>query len=399
MMTLHNITKWRTLTFFAITLLLSSCNIQKQVWFSDIQQKHEKIDDGISRVYIDKYGYVYPENQYVSKDKFFDPKNNGSDLKELTTNGNLWDYYKNDSAEYHQLAAKYKVIIKKIDSVAFDAIQENIITQHVDQLKEKLGKSEDNTLVVLVHGFNVEDGTEDFNFLKKEINTYKTNDYVYLDVYWDGNTTGNLAAPLKTIWGKAQLNSGYVAMALRRILAKMDTNTRIKIIAHSLGSSVTTGALFSTYSKFKYPPVDLIKENLKYPTSNARDIRLGLIAPAIPGENTFVNFFERGQVHINKETNTISKIVLGININDIAVSKAIRMSKKMGSTSLGGDKDEYENTKAMLVKKLQYTQNEADQLLQKVEFTNAPKYKSAHGIKYYFMQDDKKNDFLKAIFD
>lgn len=395
----YNIANWQTLTLFVGILLLSSCNIQKQVWFSDIQQKNEKSDDGISRVYIDKYGYVYPENQYVSKDKFFDPKNNGSHLKELTTNGNLWDYYKNDSAEYHQLAAKYNINTKKIDSVAFDAIQENIITQHVDQLKEKLGKSKDNTLVVLVHGFNVEDGTEDFNFLKKEINAYTTNDYVYLDVYWDGNTAGKFAAPLKTIWGTAQLNSGYVAMALRRILAKMDNNTKIKIIAHSLGSSVTTGALFNTYSKFKNPPADLIKENLKYPTSNARDIKLGLIAPAIPGENTFVNFFERGQVHINKETNTINKIVLGININDIAVKKGIRMSKKMGSTSLGGDKDEYKNTKAMLVNKLQYTQSEADQLLEKVDFSNKTKHKSAHGIKCYFMQNEKKVDFLKAMFD
>lgn len=399
MMTKYNITNWRTLTLIVIALLLSSCNIQKQVWFSDIQQKHEKSDDDISRVYIDKYGYVYPKNQYVPKDKFFDPENNGSHLKELKKNGNLWDYFKNNNAEYNRLAANYNVNSKKIDSIAFDAIQENIIKQLVEKVKEKLAKSKDNTLVVLVHGFNVDDGTESFNLLRKEIECNKKNEYIYLDVYWDGLDAKDNLPFLKTIWGKAQLNSAFVAITLRRIIAKLDNETKIRVIAHSLGSSVATGALFNTYAKFKCPPADLIKENLHFPTSTARDIRIGLIAPAIPGKNTFTYFNERGKSIMTKDKNNISKIVLGINTKDFAVTKGIGISKKMGATSLGGSKKEYAQTKKMFVDSLNYTPQEANRLFQKVDFNNTSKYKREHGIKYYFYQVEAKNDFLKAMFD
>lgn len=399
MITLQNGNWWKTCNFIIFALFLSSCNIQKQVWFSDVQKNHQQNDDGISRIYIDKYGYLYPQNQYIPKDQFFDPQKNGSDLKELVTNGNLWDYFKNNSTEYNKLAVNYNVNSKQIDSAAFEIIQENIIVKYADEIKQKLAKSKDNTLVVLIHGFNVADGTENFDVLRKEINSYKKNDFIYLDVFWDGLDAGNNLPFLKTIWGKAQLNSNYVAIALRRVLANLDQSTKIRVVAHSMGTGVATGAVFNTYKKFKCPPVDIIKENIMNPTSISKDIRLGLIAPAIPGQNTFINFFERGQIQLTKETNNINRIVLGINTKDIAVTKGLNLSKIAGSTSLGGDKNEYDKTKKIFVKKLNYTPAETDQIFQKVNFNNDSDYKKKHGIKYYFMQESKKIEFLSAIFD
>ncbi|TXF77757.1 alpha/beta hydrolase [Chryseobacterium sp.] len=387
--------------FLGITMLLVliNCRMQRQVWFSDIQRENRHKTDGITRIYIDKYGSIYPPDELVPRDAFFDPHGLGTEWKEIQGNGNLLDYYRTHPLAYNALALKYGVHNTTADSTGFNAVQKGIIKAYSDGLNQKLAASESNTLVILVHGFNEPNATADFALLREKIREVNNRDFVYLEVYWDGLTANGKPPFLVGIWGRAQLNSGYAALALRQVLADISPDAKIRLIAHSLGSSVGTGVLFNTYEKFRDPPQDLIKKTLSGPVSPSRDIRLGMIAPAIPGTNTFRHFFKRGSGSVTKDQNNIQRVVLGINTRDFAVSKVVGLSEKGGSTSLGGSPKEFDKTKEMLTDSLGYTPEEAALLFQKVDFYNDSEYKSEHGLRFYLMQEQAKNEFLQKMLE
>lgn len=387
--------------FLGLVMLIAliNCRMQRQVWFSDIQRENGRKADEITRMYIDKYGSVYPPDEFVPRDAFFDPQGLGNEWKEIPGNGNLLDYYSTHPLAYSILALKYGVQNPPADSTGFNTIQKGIIKAYSDGLNQKLAASESNTLVILVHGFNEPNATEDFALLREKIKAVNDSDFVYLDAYWDGLTANGKPPFLVGIWGRAQLNSGYAAVALRQVLADIRPDAKIRVIAHSLGSSVGTGMLFNTYEKFRNPPKNLIKRTLSSPVSPSRDIRLGMIAPAIPGTNTFRHFLKRGRDTIKKEQNNIQRIILGINTRDFAVSKVVGLSEKGGSTSLGGSNKEFYKTKEMFIDSLGYTPEEATLLFQKVDFYNDSEYRSEHGLRFYLMQEQAKNEFLHKMLE
>jgi len=124
------------------------------------------------------------------------------------------------------------------------------------------------------------------------------------------------------------------------------------------------------------------------PTPPQGDIVLGMLAPAIPGRNTFKDINKTVPVN---QTKFYNSIIVGCNKHDFATSKVIRFfSRHFGSTSLGCDPSEIKHTEATL-----------HELTPDIHFsaTNFSKDKEGrkHAIQSY-MQCSHFDEFLKAVF-
>ena len=400
---------------------ITSCNPRSyQVWFTELQHAHSIDQNNVVRIYLDKSGYFYPSKTiYIPYKDFYDPHEKGNTYGNSLKSGSLKYYFTGDAVESVQIdSSKRKKYIKRSDDLkktyelpgnlnlqeTFDSSQSIILNSILDSLDSNLSSSNSKTLVIFIHGFNDPNPSPDYQRLRNRIEEVtKTNDFVYLEVYWNG-LTANQGNPGKSkIWGPAQYNSCETAVALRQILNGLHKEYNVRIIAHSTGASVITSALFNTTQKWKdievFPRYSkMIKET---PAPSNLNINLGLLAPAIPGKSTFSDFNKRdGDNEINNSENNIKKIIIGYNCNDFAVTKRIfgknYLSNKFGSTSLGADyKCEIEKTRRTLV-----DLNYPEEILVKIPF-NQYKCDSTdeeHGV-YYFMQNDSIfNSYIETVF-
>ena len=401
-------------------LLFSSCVIerQRQVWFGTTQRTALVANDKVTRIYLDKYGEIYPKAEvYIPYREFFRGKYKDNEYRETNSTGSL-EYYFNSNkvsplvSPINDLRKVYN-IKNTPDVLVYKEASELIFKENVSKIKRDLESSKNKTLIVLVHGFNDPNPTGDYQLLRNEItkrDSLRSKDYVYLELYWDGLTANQGKPQFSKIWKRAQGGSMSAAATLRRILNEMD-NCKIRLISHSLGASVITGALFNTTSKFKGNTVNSAAYNavLDIDCTKNKDIRFGMLAPAIPGESTFVDFNKRGGNDITTlpTDNTISKIIVGHNCNDYAVSKRFfysidALSKKKGSTSLGANrKGEVEKAKNKL-KTLDYNdETKLDSMFKSIDFSiYCYKYcNEEHALFAYLKNKTKLDIFLSELLE
>ena len=137
------------------------------------------------------------------------------------------------------------------------------------------------------------------------------------------------------------------------------------------------------------------------PAPIQNDIRVAMLAPALPGVATFMDFNCRdGNQEVHPDSNNISKVLVGYNKNDLATAKIvgkIRAPRKIGATSLGCDaKNEVRETIKTL-DELGYLNNNP---IVPINFTNCPKSKKPeeHGCYYYLQNKDKTKTMLNQLF-
>jgi hypothetical protein len=398
-----------------ILLIITSCaSRQRQVWFVETQNAHNSERENTLKVYLDKQGSFYPtENIYIPYKEFFDPKNEANTTKLQQTSGNLehyftgkfinkkgkysyWNYY-NYTKRSDRLRKYYKLSNLLSNDETFDKSQERILISNTNSLNELISKTKSKTLVVLIHGFNDANPSADYNMFRNKLKETLNQDLVFLEIFWDGLTANQGSPPTSKIWGYAQYNSSQVAVTVRKILKKINHEFKIRLITHSLGASVGTAALFNTTSKWPRPlelgAYTQMLKNISAPTN--KDIRLGMLAPAIPGVSTFKDFNDRGQ----KTENTINKIVVGHNCNDYAVTKRFFgidfLSSKAGSTTLGANhKAEVQKVRELL-KKSGY-----DNILSDINFASlkCKKDDEEHGLYYYMKNEVAFTNFINQLF-
>lgn len=86
------------------------CKRQKQVWFGAIQRTHSAEQANVVRLYIDKWGNLYPGNKYhIPYKAFFDPVKKKNTYRNSILNGNLEYYYQYQSAELQKLFKEYEI--------------------------------------------------------------------------------------------------------------------------------------------------------------------------------------------------------------------------------------------------------------------------------------------------
>ncbi len=381
---------------------------QKQVWLTELHNCHEADNKNVVRVYFDKFGDLYPKKDiYIPYKSFFDgnKSNQYSGCLEYYFTGQNRNKEDEDifRARSKTLAEGYSINIQLPFDSIFKKSQDLIIHEYTSTLNTLINSGKSKTLVILIHGFNDPNPTGDYQLIRDNIRKLKLDsNYIYLELYWDGLTANNANPGLSKIWGKAQLNTSYVAYTLRRIINLLDQSTKIRFITHSSGGIVATSCLFNTFSKYKNAKTqDYYELLMNTPGPIQNDIRLAMLAPALPGVATFIDFNCRdGNQEMHPDSNNISKVLVGYNKNDLATAKIvgkIRAPRNIGATSLGCDaKNEVKNT-IQTLDELGYQKNNP---IIPIDFTKHPECKKSeeHGCYYYLQNKDKIETMLNQLF-
>lgn len=397
-----------------IFILIGCTSRQKQVLFTDLQYAHEGHSEEVVRVYIDKRGSFYPKKEiYIAYNDFYDKKAYKDTYTIAENTGSLKDYFIRENEKLIELASAYGISTVKDTGNTFQKAQKKIVQEKAGEIR-KLLSAPDSELVVLIHGFNDANPSGDYYLMRKYIQAYKPDiNFVFLEVYWDGLTANQGSPGFSGIWSYAQMNSSFVANAIRRLLNDLDEEVRIRLITHSLGASVGTGALFNTSSKWKNAEKEpYYKDMMGIHAPVHRDIRIGMIAPAIPGVMTFVDFNRRKDTRTHENDtilpaeNNISRVVIGYKETDEALhKKALKkskfLSKQAGATTLGSNPETKGKSEIERVYEVMNTRGypQGNTPIDTVNFISKENYKNEHGLYYYMKNEKSLKLFLDKLFD
>ncbi len=364
---------------------------------------------GVIKLYFDREGALYPPDVRINPYYFYLQHLHQKKLAKYSNH----EYATLESAliKYDSLSAqamRQQFKINFNDTVRlFLRLQDVVRKSYIAEVEKSLVANNTRDLVVFIHGFN--DPTPDAYYysLRRNIEAHLKNKPVFIEVYWDGLTAMGDNPIFSNIWGYAQSNSAKVGLGLRNMLNKLNTNIRLSIVTHSLGASVATHALFNPGKwpkKFQEElEQDYHSENI--PTPKQKDIRIGMLAPAIPG----IKVFDHIDYTIPEfSPPTITRVVIGFNHFDFAVTKGGLFASYFGSTALGADdKDEVKKTIEAIKSinpKIKCSPIDFS-LTRKIDSLNTKKlqrkspYKQKeHGLQFY-QENEHFNDFLSALFD
>jgi hypothetical protein len=386
------------ISFFVLVFI--ACNTrQKSVWFQELGDTHQP-GGAVLRIYLDKWGDFYPDRTtYIPYKYFFDPDSSGHTYRHFYTSakrGSLKYFYSCNDVRWDTLRALYHSSLSRSQE-NFDSIQHIIQANYAMRINDSLAK-DGSSLVVMIHGFNDPNPTGDYARMRNTINAlYPGKKFTFLEVYWDGQTANQGSPAMAQIWGFAQASSLGVALSMRELLNRIDPGAKIRIITHSLGASVATGALFNVKSKWD-DKSDYSARIDFVPSPPQKDIRICLFAPAIPGVNTFRDFNQRSGYVFNPNENNLKRIAIAYNPDDYAVTKKIRvLAPHVGATSLGAD---YKCEVRKTIKCIADSMKGADttNLVRAFRFCESTGEKKEHAM-YYYMQDAAQlNNALRYLF-
>ena len=388
-----------------IVLLFSSCAVKTR----QVLMVPRKEEAGVVKLYFDREGKLYPPDVRINPYYFY--------LEHLHKK-KLARYSNPEYATLETALTKYDSIsrdamrqqfnLNGVDNVRlFLRLQESVRKNIITEINQKITSNKTNDLIVLIHGFNDPIPDAAYYSLRKNIEKYLSSKPVFIEVYWDGLTSLGDNPLLSNIWGYAQSNSAKVGLGLRNILNKINPNIRLTLLTHSLGASVATHALFNPGKWPKKFQEELEQEYHaeNIPTPKQKDIRIAMLAPAIPG----IKVFDHIDYTIPENTvPTISRVVIGYNHFDYAVTKGGLFASYFGSTALGADANFEVNKTIIAINEINpkikvvpvdfslYIKN--DSLSNKKLQRKSPFKQREHGVQFY-EENQHFPDFLKAMFD
>lgn len=343
---------YQSLALF-ISACFASCAVAP-MYLRNNQVANAGKTDGVIRIYIDKFGSLYPSIDVpIDSDQFKKAGFLQSGLKGRQA-CNLFGYFTSDPQRLSALTAAYHIPISGSPATDFQNVQMQIVTGYVEAISAQVKEQQAGMVVFLVHGFNEPYPEADVNYPTVEGSLLLNPDAarqkpVFVEIYWDGlNAFGHATLKEMRIWPYARDNSRWVGLSLRNIIYQLEQKVRLPltVVTHSLGAGVATCALFNTTYKWhndaEMAPglLDKIHEMMAVPTPSV-EVRLGMLAPAIGGQPTFVDFNKRSPADITAAQNNISRVVIGYDPFDFATSKDVLKITSLapydGSTTLGCD--------------------------------------------------------------
>lgn len=242
-------------------------------------------------------------------------------------------------------------------TLTFEQIQKEIVKKKIEQINLELKNQSIDNVTFLMVGFNNHysiTGSADCANVKLTALRKKISDVLalshkrtlFVDVYWDGTESEKEGLYTALHLSNAGVNSFWVGLGLREIINGLACDT-VQMISHSLGANIITESIFNQNSKISS---NRFKRELK----EYRDIipiptktfSVGLIAPAIPGVSTFIDY-----LNSSKSNNTNCTFVIGYNTNDLSLNKQFlffpKNPKHFSSTSLGCVRAEVEEVENM----------------------------------------------------
>lgn len=374
-----------------LSLVIFSCsNKLLYVKYGKAQQRFadSSASDGVIRIMLDRFGTIYPGND-ISDDLI---KRHYSVLE------NVYSYHKDvfeNALRANQLPPGSTI----------RELQVKLIDKYVEQINKG---SEGKKLVFIIHGYNkhpfkpsdASSYLENLVMRKKILENYSSEKFQFVEIYWDGLSWANSVSALSPfnsikVWNNAQPASTNVGLEVRRIMSGLKAPTTY-IITHSLGASVATTALFNVDkynpSNFRQGYLNQFNDTVNYRTPTGK-FRLGLLAPAIPGMETFDDFYARTPLVSSNPDNY--SVLIGFNKNDRVLRKfKVVKPKHIGSTTLGCDEAE-------LVSSRQLVNVNGLELFDVVHFSlkaNSQKQKT-HAFHKYVQNETAMNTFLKKLFE
>lgn len=291
-------------------------------------------------MYMDRYGQIYPNNGFKTDPNIFYMKGDfchseygkcrHGDMANLST------YFKyHDEQGFEEVAKAYKVN-------SFEGLQKKLLKEYAKTINSKLRESKAKKLVVLIHGFDNGYTYWEYIRLRERINEYTgDDDIVYLELYWDALRDQNVG----TAYRDAELNSLFAGYTLRKLLANVDENISLTFLTHSIGASVATQTLFNVDKwKDRYFQYYLDDIGFGLPTPRQQNITLAMLAPSIPGVQTF-NDINETSIDVNDNEN-YKRIVIGYSEHDHVNSKGMYSiwASRYGQHALGTSRTEVQRT-------------------------------------------------------
>jgi hypothetical protein len=318
----------KTLIILVTTTIFMSCSPIKNLYidFGSFKKEKEKsLDDSNIRIYIDKWGDIYPD---ILIDHELFKKNNF----------NLQTVYKSDSAILKEVFLSEHLLIDSNNDKNIEKLEEHFANKYANLITHK-GKGK--KIIFLIHGYNSnpEKSFEIYNLLEDAIfKKLNKNDFQIVEIYWDGLFKQNNFLNGVKIWDNAQVSAMYAGLGLRRVLSKVD-NPNSYVITHSHGAAVITEALFNVrrfkneYYMAHDDGIEFVQMQNTYLTPTA-NFRVGMLAPAIPGNNVFEEYYQRTTAKGNKiEALNNYQFINGFNKYDLITTKGI-FARTFGSTTL-----------------------------------------------------------------
>jgi|GEM_PF-5080765 len=385
----------RIFYFILLVGLLQSCNYQYHHVFYGHQQD---FSSNSQELFFDAEGSLYPSSRL--------------DVQQYYTSGfpSLSSFYK---ANPEQLTARLSS--EERSKMSLDQQIERLQRIEVDQLVNQINSKSEHAdrIVFLIHGFNnvYEDSSRNYRLAKTEISEFLTGENVFfIDVYWDAMNTltakkmvkGNSPTYSSKIgigaflhsWKTAVTNSNYVGQQLRRVISRIE-HDEISIITHSLGSNVALAALTNIEYKLDIEYDNEIKPRLQQYLSRfnnqidyaspLQEIQLGMIAPAIPGERSFVDFYNRTPQIGRAIDSTNIKVTVGFNAYDPVLKKYFRVPQLFYATTLGCKRSDLETVIA-----------QHEPYVTEVNFSETELQKD-HAF-FIYLQNSRLGDFFKQVF-
>ena len=402
--------------------------------FDKISKFSKELSPNIN-LYLDAYGTIYPESGYG--DFVLD-----NSEKQLSRYGGDISWALGESDSYLCRTAEGGDLQAMCSASAQDVeiIQDALWASKAEEILEQFDKTDvrDKDLVVLIHGFNVPDSTDDYNEVIRRLDERDNNvkERVYLQVHWDGGGKDSGIRAL-TKWRRAQYTGPVVGFELRRLFNSINDISKkrgiespsIRVITHSSGAFLV-GATFGNpssalpalkdgndiYRDFK---THLIDQSGRWRVPAIKDLTLGMVAPAT-GSWTFTGFVKNSPSSHDLQNFAVAtdsegagwfdfkrglqikdaRIVTTQKRSDVAVGKYGFSPAFLGATHLGALKSSNCEVQQWAKKRglhtdvlaLDFTPTPNDVIRER------PKRKTSHSWRYYINQD-ASNEFIDFFFD
>ncbi|MCX6188743.1 MAG: hypothetical protein NTW54_03915 [Bacteroidetes bacterium] len=335
-------------------LIFGFCHIYAQNRFVYMGELLPSFTD-FNAIRFDGVGEIYPEVSIPIRVKGC--YNNERKERDPAT---VRDFYVSDCFLRNKIFEYYN--IDSCSNLKFESIQKIVVQAKIDAINTRLEKEEiDNVTFIMVgynnHFKNDEDENDcapkKLSFLHQKVETFLSENgkrSLIVEIYWDGTQTESEGIRTALNFHYASVNSYWAGLGLRKIVNGLHCK-EVKFISHSMGANVVTECIFNQYSKIKQHTnfareLNKLQKEIQPPD---KKMTAALIAPAISGMNTFIDYFETG-IKAN------CTFIIGYNVNDSILAKKFEKIEKVepdyfithfGCTSLGCLKQEITATEEL----------------------------------------------------
>ena len=277
-------------------------------------------------LFYDKEGTIYPD-YFISNASL---EKNGASLRQ---------WYSNNTDQFLAIAQKYRCCFAECSAASIETLSDSITA--VNSRRINSTKAQYGSATFLVHGFRKPfvpsngdyTSVRDFQIMEDNVSLLGNRSECFVEVYWDALYGRKFSASIKenrllfALFEQAQANALSVGKNFRQILSQTSFDT-INIYSHSLGAKVVAQALFNV-------------AECTAPTPTNRCINICMVAPAISGDEIFMNYFSRN-TSLNYRLHDNYRLAIAYNIHDFVLKKKDNKlgwfgpgPYKHGNTSLG----------------------------------------------------------------